>query len=512
MKRKILTAVFACLLIALVSVTASAKQVDSFETSSDKYGFSFAVKEDGINVSGCVANEDMHYVYIEAHKAYIVAVEPDVKFSAMIALPEGTNKCEIKIYLGQEATSTSPYTEIFSSGDIILEKIDGKWGFTVDDKILENNETWFSGWVNPALHLDKNQPESVKMVTKTVIDGLTTDYEKAYAIHKWVAENIYYDKDYAFNTKTYTALTPVDVLTQRVSVCEGYSNLMVAMLNAAGIPAFKVGGYLLGNDASVWSEVSPTVSANHAWVEAYIDGKWIIADPTWDSKNMCNNGVKETNPVIAFRYFDITPFALSAKHKIISRPNTFGKDGVSDWAYEETMQADILGLVTDSVSKTMKDKITRRDFCDLVVNMLTKKLNKPIKTILNDKNVKVNYEAFKDTTEYNILCANALGIVNGKENNMFDPKGYITRQEAAVMLQRTAKVLGVTKANSTSLTFADADKFPSWSAEAIKFVSASLSSKGTRVMGGVQGNKFDHTGFYTKEQSVLTIYRLFEAY
>ena len=80
------------------------------------------------------------------------------------------------------------------------------------------------------------------------------------------------------------------------------------------------------------------------------------------------------------------------------------------------------------------------------------------------------------------------------------------------MLYRTAKALGVTAPNSEKLEFTDADKFAAWGQEGIFFVSATLSDKGTRVMGGVEDGKFDPAGFYTKEQSVLTIYRLFHAY
>lgn len=512
MKKRIITVVLAIVLAALMAGAASAAKFTELSTTNDKYGFNMKITEEGLRIAGRVSKEDVFFLAVTTNENYVVNINPDVGFDTLVKLPEGeVNKLDLGMYLGTKINA--PFTGVFYGGDIILEKLDGKWYFTVEDKVYRNNSEWRAGWVDPVKHLDRKQPNSVKMVTSTVIENAFGDYEKAQAIHRWIADNIYYDKDFALNNKTYTALTPVEVLTDRISVCEGYANLAVAMLNSAGIPAFTVKGYSLGvGEPTSWSQVSSSVKENHMWVEAYIDGKWLIMDPTWDSKNMYDKGRKDKNSTVAYRYFDISPEMLAAKHMIISRPNEYGKSGVSSWADAEVKAADSNGLITDEIKTSMKNKITREEFCNLVVRLLTVKFGKNTEEILEEKNLSLDYSFFKDTYEYNILVANALGIVNGKENNMFDPDGYITRQEAAVMLYRTAKVLGAVKPNADKFNFSDAAQFPSWSKDAIDFVSASITHEGKRVMGGVENNRFDPKGYYTKEQSVLTIYRLFMTY
>jgi hypothetical protein len=203
---------------------------------------------------------------------------------------------------------------------------------------------------------------------------------------------------------------------------------------------------------------------------------------------------------------------LSLKHLILNRPTVFGKEGISFWAEAESKKAYEEQLILKDMLSSMKDDITRKDFCRLIVNMLTVKYSKTLEDILLEKGVEINPFVFVDTDDIEILAANALGIVNGKENNNFDPDGFITRQEAATMLSRVAKVMGVTSPNSEKLEFTDSSEFAEWGKEGIYFVSASLSTEGSRVMGGVEDGKFNPSGLYTKEQSVLTIYRLFHTY
>ncbi|MBQ7897248.1 MAG: S-layer homology domain-containing protein [Clostridia bacterium] len=505
------------LIISVFAITASAAVYkESLVTTNDSIGISFEIKENVLTVSGMIDKEELQYLAITLDKQYVLPVSTEMKFKTSIDLSAVKNeKIAIGIFLGTELSE--PFVSVFYGDDIVLEKQDGKFMFVFDETVLPENEKLMSGWVNEKDHLEIEQPSAVKMITSNVIRGIETDYEKAKAIHRWVAENIYYDENYALKTTNVTPLTPVEVLTERKSVCEGYSNLTVAMLNAAGIPAFVTKGYALGVDGAQrinsWAQAGEDITKpNHAWVEAFVDGRWIVMDPTWDSFNKIYMGEKreEENPL--YRYFDISVEMLSLKHLVIERPLTFGKMGISDWAEEEVKGALGEDLILKSMYESMKNKITRKEFCNLVINMLTKKYSKSIEEILIEKNVTLNYSAFVDTTDDNVLSANALGIVNGKENNCFDPEGFITRQEAATMLYRTAKVMGVTNPNSEKLAFTDEEKFADWGKDGIFFVSASLSDKGTRVMGGVEDGKFDPAGYYTKEQSVLTIYRLFHTY
>ena len=59
---------------------------------------------------------------------------------------------------------------------------------------------------------------------------------------------------------------------------------------------------------------------------------------------------------------------------------------------------------------------------------------KDIDAILFEKGVQINPEAFTDTTDKNVLAANALGIINGVGNNCFGPDGTLTTEQAIVMV------------------------------------------------------------------------------
>ncbi len=502
--------VFLCI-FAFCAVAETVYQ-DTLVTSNDEVSISFEIKDNILTVSGMVDDEECQYLIINIDASYVLPVSSEMKFTTRIDLSKiESSRATVGIFLGKNLTDA--FKSVFYGDDIVLEKNEEKFSFVLEGDVLRSNTEWLLGWVSEKDHLDTNQPAAVKTVTSNVISKLKTDYEKARAIHRFVSDNIYYDENYALNTTNYTPLTPMEVLSERRSVCEGYSNLTVAMLNAAGIPAFVVKGYALGvDDARSWKDAGDSLSPNHAWVEAFVDGKWISMDPTWDSynKTFMNEKTTEENPM--HRYFDITPEMLSLKHLIIERPLTFGKNGISFWAEDEAQSAYEEGLVLKKMLSTMKDNISRKDFCHLIVNMLTVKYSKTAEELLCEKGLELDMFVFVDTSDEYILTANALGIVNGKGDNMFDPEGYITRQEAATMLYRTAKVLGVTAPNSEKLTFTDEKEFAEWGKEGIFFVSASLSDKGTRVMGGVEDGKFAPSGFYTKEQSVLTVYRIFHTY
>ncbi|MBQ7266221.1 MAG: S-layer homology domain-containing protein [Firmicutes bacterium] len=121
----------------------------------------------------------------------------------------------------------------------------------------------------------------------------------------------------------------------------------------------------------------------------------------------------------------------------------------------------------------------------------------------------LDYNKFTDTQNPYILLANELGIVNGFSDKTFAPYEYITRQQAAVMLNNTAKLLGL-KGESAETFFADSSDFENWAVEAIKNVSAIKNKEGIALMLGVGENKFLPKMNYTREQAYITIYRLYD--
>ena len=486
-----------------------------FKTSNDTSNyFDLSIDGETLKVTGIVKNEDIKFINLHiAGENIVIKNVSGSRFLTKIDLSSvNSDKIELCIYMGKSLAEE--FVSAYYGKNIVLSKTDGLWGFSADKAVYESNLWLMQGWVDDVAALVNDVPDRIIRTAESITRDIETNYDKARAIHEYVAETLYYDLDYANRITASTAVTAQEVYDKGVAVCEGYVNLTIALLRAVGIPAVSVEGYALDiNDpAEDWDNADAKIS-NHNWLEAYVDGRWIVMDPTWDSLNTVKNGKKISASNDYYGFFDITPELLSATHKVLNRPNVFGIRGLSDWALEESVEAYRLGLITNECRSDMPSAISRQQFCKLLMNMLTTKTGKSVEKLLEEKGVSINSEAFVDTSDYNVLSANALGIVNGKENGKFDPNGTIKRQEAAAMLQRAAvNVLGVTSPNSTPVEFTDADTFASWGSDAIAFVSASADKNGRRVMGGKEAGRFAPDDLYTKEQSVLTVYRLYTAY
>lgn len=122
----------------------------------------------------------------------------------------------------------------------------------------------------------------------------------------------------------------------------------------------------------------------------------------------------------------------------------------------------------------------------------------------------ISYEEnpFDDTKDKFVAAASALKIVKGYGNGKFGPDDLITREQAATMLTRLAEVFNVNTSETRSIAFNDSILFSDLAISSIDFVTHRIDKKtNTPVMIG-SDNLFNPKGSYTKEQAILTIYRL----
>ena len=142
--------------------------------------------------------------------------------------------------------------------------------------------------------------------------------------------------------------------------------------------------------------------------------------------------------------------------------------------------------------------ITRVDFCELVVDLYRKmnpEMNSAPKNILDT--------VFSDYEDNNVAVAAALGIVTGYEDGTFRPYAFITREEAAMMLDRLYKSLGGTETAESSRQYADDAQFGNWSRDSI------YTMQNIGIMKGEENNEFHPDGGYTGEQAIVTIERMY---
>jgi len=182
-------------------------------------------------------------------------------------------------------------------------------------------------------------------------------------------------------------------------------------------------------------------------------------------------------------------FAASALSMTVLGANT-----PSLWAVEQVNAAIAENLVPPSLQSNYTQAITRAEFCALAVAL---------------------YEAFRgeitgrisfsDTTDINVEKAAYIGVVSGMEDNNFNPNGTLTREQAAVMLARLAYAAEEPLRHGRNLVadFTDSHEIAAWAVESID----SIVSAG--IMGGVDDYRFAPRQTYTREQSIVSIMRLF---
>ena len=104
------------------------------------------------------------------------------------------------------------------------------------------------------------------------INKETSALPNYYRIGKFVNSHIKYNIDYVGKD-----LIIKEIYDQQVGVCEHYTLLYNAMLNAINIPTLYVSGWAFQNDEISGNKKTIT----HAWTIAFIDGEWKELDATW---------------------------------------------------------------------------------------------------------------------------------------------------------------------------------------------------------------------------------------
>jgi len=183
--------------------------------------------------------------------------------------------------------------KIYSQTDLTLESDVWRWW---DEQFYEN----FLQLESVALALEddgteaiaerytalpETLPDEVRKLTAEITAELTTPYEKAHAIERWIAENCSYtltpeippeDEDFVAH-----------FLTTRQGYCVYYATAMTVMARQAGIPARYVTGFGMENAVDSSGNMKETYAYNatgttaHAWAELYFHGiGWVDFDPT----------------------------------------------------------------------------------------------------------------------------------------------------------------------------------------------------------------------------------------
>jgi len=145
-----------------------------------------------------------------------------------------------------------------------------KFEAQIDDEI----DVYLNSIQNVNWDYDKLPIEDVPYI---VYESLSTGesrllYECSEDLYFFVTDNIDYDND-KINTLPYNYLPDIEeTYTDKSGLCYDYASLFASMLRSIGVPAKLVKGY-----------TSEQPNVYHAWTEVYIEGRWMILDPTMGS-------------------------------------------------------------------------------------------------------------------------------------------------------------------------------------------------------------------------------------
>lgn len=314
-----------CVFVLMLSIAGCGNENNQYTskitTTNSIHSITFELNENKINVSGTFKSDLHKYLLLifdkDNNAENKIKVE-EHSFNGTFELPN-KKKILVELYGGEEEFGNF---ESIILDYIKIEQVGDKWRF-IESPVLENNKTIYGERKNSEDYLSateqiQSEDSEIVELSKSITLGISDDYEKARAIHDWVAKNIYYDFD-ALSSGNYSGMDAKNVLLTKKGVCEGYANLMAALLRSQSIPCKIQSGYALGIDTNQeWNSTNiSTTEGNHAWNEVFVNGKWIIVDATWDSQNQYKDGRYVMGNFITDIYFDSTLEFFSLSHKLI---------------------------------------------------------------------------------------------------------------------------------------------------------------------------------------------------
>lgn len=198
--------------------------------------------------------------------------------------------------------------------------------------------------------------DKIQTIADQVCGNIEDDYQKAYLLNHWVADNIYYDHDAAETEVTIETVALCNVLTNHRTTCAGYANLFCALLEVNGIRSVNLKGTAVAGDITY--ETLTTGVENHEfsafWYEK--EQRWVYVDSCWSGAGDYRDG-KYTDSITYDKYFDITGEAFSLNHRADRAEERFYTKALA--ALEAAEAAEILQTSEPAGSTASEEKNTQ---------------------------------------------------------------------------------------------------------------------------------------------------------
>lgn len=310
----------------------------------------------------------------------------------------------------------------------------------------------------------------------------------------------YYDNGY--NTAYNLAYMALDMGVYRVGDCVSFSSLLAVLLQHLGYECYVIPGEFINSDGS---------RVMHKWNMVYIGDKIYWLDVRIDHQATKGSEpshvyfLKSDEEEWAKKHDWNREYTDAIKNQHAMGRHSYYFNGIdyseleapswtkcSPWAETYLSQARDVSMIPARLKgQDMTKAITREEFASLAVSLYEK---------LSGKTAQITTTSpFTDCSDADVLKAYCLGIVNGDTKTTFNPKGLLTREQAAAILGRTyASVKGQVdlKVGADVEPFADDADIAEYSREFIYFLHA------YGVIEGVGDDKFEPWGKTTREAAV----------
>ena len=180
-----------------------------------------------------------------------------------------------------------------------------------------------------------------------------------------------------------------------------------------------------------------------------------------------------------------------------------------DWENDEIQSAIEKGFVPANIQNNLTSFLTRQEFSQMAVMWVEYVMGSPIADIVAEHGIPERMgHTFSDTANPYIIAAYRLGIINGTvapiggNPGIFNPNGRINRQQAATIIMNASRAIGINVGDAPVSGFADINLSASWARQGINFVDAN------GIMSGVDNNRFDPLGYFTREMGIVTFYNI----
>lgn len=261
-------------------------------------------------------NKSILYMDLVNHCDEVVASVGKIKLNKKIKIEVPSNGIYfLRLFYKEDLFN---YNGFLFRRDVPFMKKDESYIF-VNTIVTRLNHDFYDSLPIPSPKLIKHKRIRLTSLVKEITIHCASNYEKILAIHDWIAGNIFYDMDLLNKDKADWVVDPISVLELKRSVCQGYTNLSISMLNIINIPAVGITCYALDeNDNLGWANpFSLSADSSHIITAAWAN-RWIMMDITWDSPNKYQNGKFSKQKQPLHKYFDTTIPFISNTHRLIS--------------------------------------------------------------------------------------------------------------------------------------------------------------------------------------------------